>query len=262
MKEMEDLGIIRKSTSPYASPIVIVKKKDGSNRICVDYRKLNKITITDPEPMTTTEDLFQRLGRSHYFTKIDLSKGYWQIPVEEEDIPKTAFVTPDASYEFVRMPFGMKNSGATLVRGLREILSGMEHVENYVDDLIVYTKDWDTHLQVLDELFRRLCLANLTARPSKCLIATSSVEFLGHNIGYDWIAPNEENLEKIRNAKRPTTKKELRSFFGLVNYYRDHIPSFATIAAPLSDLMRKGQPEKIKWERHRKKPIEPCKRHC
>ena len=191
--------------------------------------------------MTNAEDLFQRLGKSTYFTKIDLSKGYLQIPVEEEDIPKTAFVTPDASYEFIRMLFGMKNSGATLVRGIRKILTGMNHVESYIDDLIVHTKDWETHVEVLDELFRRLCEANLTARPSKCVIATKPVEFLGHQIGYDWITPNEENLEKIRNAKRPVTKKEVRSFFGLLNYYRDHIPSFATIAAPLSDLTRKGQ---------------------
>ena len=122
IREMISLGIIRESSSPYASPVVIVKKKDGSNRICVDYRKLNKLTIADPEPMITAEDLFQQLGRSRYFSKIDLSKGYWQIPVAEEDVPKTAFVTPDGCYKFLRMPFGMTNSAATLVRGMRQLL--------------------------------------------------------------------------------------------------------------------------------------------
>ena len=138
---MLDLGIIRESESPYASPIVIVKKKDGSNCICVDYRKLNKFTLADPEPMTTIEDLFRRLGKTQYFSKVDLRKGYWQIPVSGDDVRKTAFVTPDGCYEFLRMPFGMKNSGTTLVQGMRQLLSEMDNVSDYIDDSIVYTKD-------------------------------------------------------------------------------------------------------------------------
>ena len=130
--DMLELGIIRPSTSPYASPIVIVKKKDGTNRICVDYRKLNNVTVSDPEPMQTADDLFQKLERSKFLSKIDLSKGYWQIPVAKDDVHKTAFVTPDGRYEFLRMPFGMKNSGATLVRGMRKILSGLDNVESYI----------------------------------------------------------------------------------------------------------------------------------
>ena len=247
IKEMLDMGVIRKSSSPYASPVVIVKKKDGLNRICVDYRKLNKVTISDPEPMRTSEDLFQQLGKSKFFSKIDLSKGYWQIPVAEEDIFKTAFVTPDGTYEFLRMPFGMKNSGATLVRGMREVLSGMSGVESYIDDLIVFSRDWETHLRTLEELLKRLSEANLTARPSKCIFGASTVEFLGHDVGYDWITPNDDNLEKIARAKRPVTKKEVRSFCGLLGYYRDYIPSFAIIAAPLTDLTKKGQPNFVKW---------------
>ena len=111
---MLEMGVVRPSTSPYASPIVMVKKKDGSNRVCVDFRKLNKITEVDPEPMTTAEDLFRRLSGKKYLSKIDLTKGYWKIPVAPEDVHKTAFVTPDGQYEFTRMPFGMVNSGATL----------------------------------------------------------------------------------------------------------------------------------------------------
>ena len=111
------------------SPIVTVKKKDGSNRVYIDFRKLNKITEVDPEPMTTAEDLFQRMSGKRYLSKIDLTKGYWQIPVAPEDVHKTAFVTPDGQYEFTRMPFGMGNSGATLVRGLRKILEGMPESE-------------------------------------------------------------------------------------------------------------------------------------
>ena len=178
-----------------------------------------------------------------YYAREDEAK----TEIEKEDIFKTAFVTPDGTYEFLRMPFGMKNSGATLVRGMREVLSGMSGVESYIDDLIVFSRDWETHLRTLEELLKRLSEANLTARPSKCIFGASTVEFLGHDVGYDWITPNDDNLEKIARAKRPVTKKEVRSFCGLLGYYRDYIPSFAIIAAPLTDLTKKGQPNFVKW---------------
>ena len=120
--DMMKMGVIRESSSPYASHVVVVKKKDNTNRVCVDYRKLNKLTVFDPEPMPTAEHLFQKLNGDKYFTRIDLSKGYWQISIPEEDIPKTAFVTPDGSYEFLKMPFGMINSAATLKRAMKKLL--------------------------------------------------------------------------------------------------------------------------------------------
>ena len=243
---MLDLGIIQTSTSSYASPIVIVKKKDGSNQICVDYRKL-KVTVADLEPMKTFEDLFQCLGKNSYFSRIDLSKGYWQIPEAEKNVKKTAFVTPDRNYEFIRMPFGMKNSGATLVPGLRILISDLENVDSYIDDLIVYTEDRDTHIRVLGKLINRLQQANLPlVRPSACL-EPNPLNFLVNQVGFEWITVNDDNLEKIRMAQRPTTDKEVRSFLGLVNYYRAHIPLFAAILAPLSDLTREGQPNKVQW---------------
>ena len=247
---MTDTGIVRESSSPYTSPLVVVKKKDGSNRMCVDYRKLNLVTVADPAPVSTAEDLFGKLGKCQYYSTIDLNKGYWQMPFAEEDIRKTAFVTPDGCHEFLRMPFGMKNSGATLVRGMRKLLQDMPNVEcyRYMDDLIVYTKDWATHLQVLDKLLEKLRQAGLVIRPTKRVFGSKSVEFLGHFIEENCISINEEHLEKIRSAKRPTTKKEVRSFLGLANYSRDHMPSFAEIAAPLSDLTKKGLPESVRWE--------------
>ena len=245
-KEIEDtlcLGIFRESNSPFASSTVIMKKEDGLDCICIDYWKLNKLTVADPEPMITA-DLFQQLEKSKYFSTIDLSKRYWQIPGMEEDMEKTAFVTPDSTYNFLRMPFGMKNLGATLIHGMRKILAAMNNVDSYIDDLIIHTNDWKVHLQVLEELLRRLRKAGLTVKPSKCVFGAESVEFLGHYIGRDWITINEDNLKKICTAQRPTTNKEVRSFLGLANYYRAHIP---TLAMPLIDLTRKGQPNKIQW---------------
>ena len=223
----------------------MVKKKDGSNRVCVDFRKLNKITEVDSEPMATAEDLFRRLSGKNFLSKIDLTKGYCQIPVAPEDMHKTAFVTPDGQYEITRMPFGMVNSGGTLVRGLKKILEGMPRVGSYIDDIIIYSDSGEDHLRTLKDLFGRLRKARITARPTKCLLGASRIKFLGHQVGDDVIIPSRDNLEKVRNTPRPTTKKQVRSFLGLVGYYRDHIPAFTEISAPLTDLLTKGKAEHI-----------------
>ena len=140
----------------------------------------------------------------------------------------------------------MKHSGATLVKGMRQLLSDMDNGDNYIDDLIVYTKDWKTNLATLKELFNRLQEASFTARSKKCLFGPKTMDFFGHTIDENVITINDENLEKIRNSQRPTAKKEVRSFLGLVNYYRDHVPSFYTISALLSDLTKKGQPSLVR----------------
>ena len=140
IQDMEKMGVIRETKSPYSSPVVIVWKKDGTNRVCVDFRKLNRITEFDPTPMPTAEDILQKMSKAKYLSRIDLSKGYWQIPVAAKDIPKIAFVTPDGSYESVKMPFGMMNSGVTLVRAIRKLLKDLDEADNYVDDIIIYTQ--------------------------------------------------------------------------------------------------------------------------
>ena len=151
---------------------------------------------------------------------------------------ETAFVTPDGQYEFTRMPFGMVNSGAMLVRGLRKILEGMPGVGSYIDDIGIYSDSWEDHIRTLKELFGRLRKARITARPTKCLPGASRMEFLGHQVGGDVITPSRDNLEKVRNTPCPTTKKQVRSFLGLVGYYRDR---------PLTDLLKKGKAKHIQW---------------
>ena len=192
-------------------------------KVCVDFRKLNKITEVDPKPMTTAEDLFRRLSGMKYLSKTDLTKGYWQILVAPEDVYKTAFVTPDGQYEFLRMPFAMVNSGATLVQGLKKVLEGLSGVGSYINDIVIYSDSWEEHLRSLQELFGRLRRARITAQPTKCLLGANRMEFLGHQIGGDVITLSSDNLEKLQKIPRPTTKKQVRSFLGLVGYYREHI---------------------------------------
>ncbi|GFR68036.1 zinc finger protein [Elysia marginata] len=179
--------------------------------------------------MTSPADVFQGMEKDQYFSKLDLSKGYWQIPVRKEDIPTTAFVTMDCHYEFLRMPFGMMNSGATLTRAMKKLLCGMDNVVDYVDD----TETWEAHVETLVELFGRLREANFTVRPVKCVCGSSTIDFLGHRLGQGTISLQDENVEKVRNAPRPKTKKEVRAFLGLVSYYKEFVPNFAEISVPL-----------------------------
>ena len=158
-------------------------------------------------------------------------------------------MTPNGQYEFTRMLFGMVNSGATLVRGLRKILEGMPRVGSYIDDIVIYSDSWEDHIRMLKELFGRLRKAKITARPTKCLVGPNRMEFLGHKVECDVIAMSRDNLEKVQNTSRPTTKKQVRSFLGLVGYYRDHIPAFAEISAPLTDLLKKWKAEHIQWSK-------------
>ena len=245
--EMIKLGVIRESKSPYAAPVVIVKKPDGSDRICIDFRKINKITLFDPEPMPNPEDLFRQLSSSKFFTKIDLSKGYWQIKVKEEDIPKTAFITPDGTYECLRMPFGMVNSGATLKRGMKKLLSDLPNVVYYWDDLLIHTETWNDHM-TLKAILQKLTNANLTIRPSKCIFGTNTIDFIGHTLREGEKSLLRTNVEKVLNAPRPKTKKQVQSFMGLAGYYREFMPNFSAITAPLTDLVKKGNPNNVKWE--------------
>ena len=181
VSKMLEMDVIERSESPYAAPVVLVRKKDGTNRFCIDFRQLNRVTVFDAEPMPRTDSIYATLFEDKYLTKIDLCKGYWQIPVVETDRPKTAFRTPDRGcFQFKRMPFGLVNSATTFNRMMRLLLEGLPSVDSYVDDILVHTKTWGEHLSRLRSLFERLRKADIKAKLSKCTFGSRKVEYVGH----------------------------------------------------------------------------------
>ena len=240
--------LIEPSSSPYCSPSVVVKKKDGTYRYCIDFRAINGISIFDSEPIPRPDDLFQEIAnQSMYLTKIDLSKGFWQIPMSEASKPLTAFSTEKGLYQFKVMPFGLQGAPATFSRLMRKVTNGLPNVVNYLDDCLLFTKTWEDHIKGLEGLLSRFRSAGLTARPSKCLVAFQEIEFLGHKIGKGSISPTIDKVEAIVNASLPETKKEMRSFLGLASFYRRYVPNFSALACSLTDATRKGEPNKIVW---------------
>ena len=261
VQTMLDMGVIERAASPYSAPIVLVKKKDGKVRFCIDYRRLNKHLVFDSEPIPDTEQIFGRLGPAKFFTKIDLTKGYWQIPMHLDHRQYTAFTTPQGQFVWRVMPFGLKTAGAVFTRVMRRLLErvGDPNIQNFIDDIIVATVEWDQHLESLRALFQGLREAQLAARPKKCLVGHSSVPFLGHVVSEGEIHPEEDKVEKVSEAVPPRTKKELRAFLGLAGYYRKFVPNFATIALPLTNKTRAKEPDKVRWDDECQKSFDKLK---
>ena len=259
IKGMLRMGIISRSNSPYACPLLTVSKPDGSKRIVADMRKVNQITVFDAEPVPDQDEIFAQLSDDKYFTKMDLSKGYWQIPMSKKSKHLTAFVTHDGLYEYNMMPFGLVNAGATFSRAMRKLLEGLDGVHNYIDDILIHTRTWEEHQQKVSEVFSRLREAKLTARPTKCFIGYNEVEFLGHIVGRGVVKPKPDKVLSIKQAERPKTKTQVRSFLGLAGYYRKFIPNFSDVAAPLTDCTKKGEPNVIRWGETQEKSFQTLK---
>ncbi|KAG5276768.1 hypothetical protein AALO_G00109520 [Alosa alosa] len=216
MEDMLALGVIERSTSEWSNPVVLVPKKDGTLRFCIDFQRVNAQSKFDAYPMPRLEDLIERQGKATYITTLDLCKGYWQVPLTEETKPYIAFRTPQGLYHFTVMPDGLQGAPATFQRLMDIVLSGTElFAAAYLDDIVVYSATWGEHLQHLEEVLNKIKQAGLTIHPRKCAIAQEEVRYLGHVLGRGVIRPPQDKVEAVQNCQRPRTKKAVRSFLGL-----------------------------------------------
>ena len=231
-------GVVQPSSSPWAFPVVIAPKPDGSPRFCVDFRRLNDITRKDSYPLPRMDDLLDRLGEAKFRSVMDLTSGYWQLPMAKEDREKTAFITPDGLYEFLVVPFGLCNAPAHFQRAMNKVLAGMNFFFTcvYLDDVIVFSKTFEEHLDHLDRVLTRLEQVGLKVKLTKCSFCKKEIKYLGHIVSDEGVKVDPEKTDTVLKAPIPTNKKELRSFLGLLNYYRKFIDDYAAIAAPLSRL--------------------------
>jgi hypothetical protein len=251
-------GWIEKSTAEYASPIVVVKKKNTTDiRLCVNYKKLNDITKEFPQPMPEIEDIISKVGRAKVFTTVDMCKGYYAVAMDEKSKDYTTFCTPRELYRFNVMPFGLKNSGSTYGHLLKQyVLKDAENMQNFVDDVIVYNETMNQHEKSLRDLFQRIRDANLKVKPSKTKIGYSEISFLGHVISHGEVKPSQENVKKILEAPIPKTKSGIRSLCGTIGFLRKFIPDSAALLKPLHALTGKNCSNVIQWGEEQQRALE------
>ena len=259
IRDMLDRDVIQPSVSPWASPIVLVTKKDGTTRFCVDYRALNDCSVKDAYPLPTIDDSLDALSGSKFFNTMDLMSGYWQITMDPEDQEKTAFTTSLGLYEFKVMPFGLANAPATFERLMETVLCGLQWEEClvYIDDIIIPGVSVGQCLERIDHVFERLAAANLKLKPSNYDFFKRSVQFLGHIVSEEGVHTDPGKIEAVKNWPEPTTVKQVRSFLGLCSYYRRFIEGFASIARPLHKLTNKA--EKFQWTSHQQQSFDQLK---
>ena len=242
LTEMLKNDIIQPSNSPWSSPIILVRKRDGSTRFCIDYRKVNSVTRKDAYPLPRLDDILDTLGGSKWFSTLDLKSGYWQVEVDSSSREKTAFTTSEGLYEFKVMPFGLCNAPATFQRLMNRVLCDVNWVEClvYIDDTVVIGRTFEQHLSNLGTVLSRLRQAGLKLQPAKCKLCQKEVRFLGHVISENGIATDPEKTAVIATWPVPESKKNIQQFLGLANYYRRFIKDFGTTAKPLQRLLEKN----------------------
>ena len=250
-KEIEEMlaaGIIEPSRSEWSAPIVLVNKKDSTLRMCVDYRRLNAASLSDAYPMPRIEDLIDGLGKVKFITTLDLSRGYWQVPMADGARHLTAFTTPFGLYQFRVMPFGLKGAPATFQRLMDTVLQGLQDFSAaYIDDLAIHSDSWDDHLRHVRAVLQRLREAGLTAKPKKCQFGMDQCVYLGYVVGNGVIQPERSKLQGVESFPTPSTKIQVQCFLGLTGYYRKFIPNYASLATPLTNLIRKCAANKVVW---------------
>ena len=239
IQKLLDQGVIKPSHSPYASPIVLARQKDGSLRMCIDYRRLNAKTCRDSFPLPRIEEALDSLKGAKYFSTLDLASGYNQIAVNEADKHKTAFIMPFVLFQYERLPFGMSGAPATFQRFMQRLFSEklFEILLIYPDDLLVFSETFEEHLQHLDYVLTTIEKHGLKLKPSKCQLFRDEVLYLGHIISAEGVATDPEKVKAVEEWPTPVTVKQLQAFLGLAGYYRRYIERFAQIAAPLYNAM-------------------------
>ena len=239
LREMLACEAIRRSKSPWSSNVVLVRKKDGSLRMCVDYRKLNKRTVRDAYQLPRIDETFDRMHGSTWFSSLDLQSGYWQVEVKEEDKEKTAFRVGDLGfYECNRMPFGLTNAPATFQRLMEQTLQNLPNVTVFIDDIVIFSSTFEEHLKKLEMVFERLKGAGLKLKPTKCHLFRRKIKYLGHVISSEGIETDPDKTAVIEKWPEPTTVQELRQALGVFGYYRRFIEGYSRIVHPLNELLK------------------------
>ena len=246
LQKLLKAGIIRRSTSPWGAPIVLVTRKDAPDRprLCVSYVKLNEIIVTDNFPLPPISDIFAILKGARYFSRLDFANGFFQFELDKCCIPKTAMVTPTDKFEYLRVPMGLKNSPAVFVRMMRHIYNDLlyKNIFCYVDDVCIYSRTFDEHLFHIKQFLERTRSVSLSLRPSKCVFAMYEIKLLGYVCSHEGIKPDPDKIIAIKNMPRPHTPKLVKSFLGLVGFYRRFIQNFSHIAKPLNELTKEKVP--------------------
>ena len=247
VKKQLAAGVIEPSNSEWAAPVLFAPKKDDRLRFCIDYRKLNTMTIKDSYPLPRMDECIDSLGDARIFTTLDAFNRYWQIEIPKEDRGKSAFVCHAGQFQYIRVTFGLTNAPATFQRGLDVILSRFKWKPClvYLDDIVIFSKSVDEHIDHVDEILTALGEAGGTLKIKKCKVFSKTVEYLGHVIKPGKLEIDNANTKSLRGAKPATTKTELRSFLGLCNVYRRFIKNFSMTAHPLNALLTKGSPDKF-----------------
>ena len=246
---LRTMDVIEPSSSPWSAPIVPVRKKDGTIRLCVDYRKLNEVTIADKHPIPNLNDCIYNLHGTKYFTCLDVVQGYYHIPMDDESKELTAFSTSNSHYHFKKMPFGLKNAPASFQWNIQSILSGLpsRKVIAYIDDILIMSDSLDEHIQLVQKVLQTLYSYGIKIKPSKCVWFKSEVRFLGHVLSQSGIKKYPEYVEEVENFPKPTTVRELQKFLGLVNFQRKFVPSCSLITKPLTKFTGQKRNTKLKW---------------